>query len=119
MTIKYDIKTNKLKEEGYVQQGTRYTHLWHWVNYHELDCSLVKVMRKIFSEPIEVQEFDVEFVPGANFGISRRNIIKKPKTFYSKCIEVLQNSSNLINPDEGHAFERLWKYIFVDSTCSF
>jgi hypothetical protein len=114
LTIKYDILTNKLKEEGLLQQGTRYTHIF-WVNHHALDCPFVEVMRKIYSEFIEITEIDVEFVPGANFGVCRRNIINKPKTFYLNCIEILRNSSNLINPNEGHAFERLWKYIFANS----
>jgi len=44
--------------------------------------------------------------------VNKELILNNDKIFYTSCIDILNNSSNLVNPDEGHSFERLWFYIF-------
>lgn len=109
LTIKYDDKTKKLKEEGYLQQGIGHNY---WVNYHDLNCPLVDVFQKLYGFT-DLTKIDIEFIPGANFSVCRQLITNKPKSFYTNCIGILYNSNNLVNPSEGHSFERLWKYIFM------
>jgi hypothetical protein len=53
------------------------------------------------------------FGTGAIFGVNKAAILQNSLDFYKSCINVLNNSSNLVNPDEGHSFERLWHYIFT------
>jgi len=50
-----------------------------------------------------------EFGAGAQFIVSKQSILKKPKLFYYKIIELLQTN---INPIEGYVIERFHKLIF-------
>jgi len=52
----------------------------------------------------------MEFVfgAGAQFIVSKKNIIKNPKTFYLKIVEMLEYN---INPIEGYVIERFHKII--------
>ena len=45
------------------------------------------------------------FGAGAQFIVSKENILSHPKSFYEKMIKLLDYDSN---PLEGHAIERLW-----------
>ena len=49
------------------------------------------------------------FGAGAQFIVSKKNIVKRPKNFYYKIIEILQYD---INPIEGFVIERFHKMIF-------
>jgi len=49
---------------------------------------------------------------GAIFGVSKDLINKNSKEFYTRCLEILDKSSDVTNPSEGHAFERSWYLIF-------
>lgn len=112
LTIKYDPEKGKLKEYGYLQQqGTQDTYTY-WINYHDVNCPLMDVYQKIYGLLCDVQFFEIQFIPGANFSTCRQMITSYPKSFYIKCIDVLLESQNVVNPTEGHAFERLWKYMF-------
>ena len=53
----------------------------------------------------------MEFVfgGGAQFIVSKSNILKKPKSFYLKIVQMLEND---INPIEGFVIERFHKLIF-------
>jgi hypothetical protein len=49
------------------------------------------------------------FGAGAQFLVSKKSILKRPKSFYSKIVEMLQYH---INPIEGFVIERFHKIIF-------
>jgi hypothetical protein len=104
LNIKYDINENKFIEYGTLNGN-------EWKNYHNLDSPIATTMKNLF-ENYEHQKVNIIFGPGAIYGINKELIVKNKKDFYIKCIDVLNNSSNLKNPDEGHSFERLWYYIF-------
>ncbi len=50
-----------------------------------------------------------KFGAGAQFIVSKKNILQRPKEFYLKIIEMLEND---INPIEGFVIERFHKLIF-------
>jgi hypothetical protein len=68
---------------------------------------LIDTYEKIFGERKESMKF--EFGGGAQFIVSKKNILKRPKSFYLKIIEILQHD---INPIEGFVIERFHKLIF-------
>jgi hypothetical protein len=49
------------------------------------------------------------FGAGAQFIVSKKNILKKPKEFYLNIVKILENN---INPIEGYVVERFHKIIF-------
>lgn len=51
-----------------------------------------------------------EFGRGAQFVVSKKNILKRDKDFYRKAIMLLEHS---VCPIEGFVFERFWKLIFT------
>lgn len=51
----------------------------------------------------------LEFTPGAQFLVTGDIIKRRPKEFYNK---LLQTVNNDIKPIEAYYLERLWKYIF-------
>ena len=104
LNIKYDINKNKFLEYGILNGN-------NWQNYHELNSPISITMKKLF-ENFENQNLNIIFGAGAIYGVNKELIIKNKKEFYINCIDILNNSSNLKNPDEGHCFERLWHYIF-------
>jgi|688.fasta_scaffold12726_9 hypothetical protein len=56
---------------------------------------------------------------GANlngvFRVSRRAILNRPLSFYTRCLELL---SNEVDPEAGYFFERIWKFIFTSYGCN-
>jgi hypothetical protein len=106
LKIQYEDNKNKFIESG-ILNGTM------WVNYHEISSPTFCVIEQLFGSFIK-NELNIQFGPGAIFGVNKQTILNKDKEFYLKCIDILNNSSNLINPPEGHAFERLWFYILED-----
>ena len=74
---------------------------------HHSGLPLIDTYEKIFDERKEYMEF--KFGAGAQFIVSKKCILNKPKTFYSKIVEILQND---INPIEGYVIERFHKIIF-------
>jgi hypothetical protein len=73
--------------------------------YHP-NLPLKDVYEKLFIEKKENMEF--VFGAGAQFIVSKKNIIKNPKTFYLKIVEMLEYN---INPIEGYVIERFHKII--------
>ena len=73
--------------------------------YHA-NLPLNDVYEKLFNERKENMEFT--FGSGGQFIVSKKNILKHPKDFYLKIVEILQND---INPDEGFVIERFQKII--------
>jgi len=68
---------------------------------------LIDIYEKLFNERKEDMNFT--FGAGAQFIVSKKNILKRPKEFYLKIIEILQHH---INPIEGFVIERFHKIIF-------
>ena len=68
---------------------------------------LIEVYEKLFNERRENMEFI--FGAGAQFIVSKQCILKRPREFYSKIVEMLQND---INPIEGFVIERFHHFIF-------
>lgn len=74
--------------------------------YHS-DLPLIDIYEKLFGE--RKTEMHFQFASGAQFIVSKKIILKKPKEFYSKIVEILQHN---INPVEGFVIERFHKIIF-------
>jgi len=74
---------------------------------HHSGLPLRDVYEKLFNEKKENMEFI--FGAGAQFIVSKQNILKRPKSFYYKIVELLQNH---INPVEGFVIERFHRIIF-------
>jgi Protein of unknown function (DUF3431) len=74
---------------------------------HHPNLPLADVYEKLFNERKDNMKFD--FGAGAQFIVSKQNILNKPKEFYYKIVEMLQNDNN---PIEGFVIERFHKIIF-------
>jgi hypothetical protein len=74
---------------------------------HHADLPLIDTYEKIFGERKEDMEF--KFGAGAQFIVSKKAILKRPKSFYEKIVEMLEYD---INPIEGFVIERFHKIIF-------
>lgn len=73
--------------------------------YHR-GLPLKEVFFKIFNEKKDTLQFF--FGAGAQFIVSKKNILKKPKEFYLNIIDILEYSSK---PIEGYVIERFHKLI--------
>jgi len=71
------------------------------------ELPLVETYEKIFDERKEFLEF--QFGMGAQFIVSKNKILQRPKEFYLKIVEMLEND---INPIEGFVIERFHNLIF-------
>jgi len=78
-----------------------------WQNQHNLSSCIVKIYNELYPNFISTL-----FAPGALFLVNKENIYKNSLEFYKNCLNILLNSENPTDPPEGHAFERLWYYIF-------
>jgi len=74
---------------------------------HHDNIPLIDVYEKLFNERKENMEFT--FGAGGQFIVSKKNILKRPRDFYLKIVEILQND---INPIEGFVIERFHNIIF-------
>lgn len=77
--------------------------------YH-VGLPLIDVYEKIFNERKENMDF--VFGAGAQFIISKNQILKRPKDFYLTIIKLLEND---INPIERFVIERFHKIIFSNN----
>jgi len=75
--------------------------------HHHSGLPLIDVYEKLFNKKKTNMEF--VFGGGAQFIVSKSNILKKPKSFYLKIVQMLEND---INPIEGFVIERFHKLIF-------
>jgi len=89
-----------------------------FLSEHVLNCNLtgcdyhpglplIETYEKLFDEKKEILEF--QFGAGAQFIVSKKTILQRPKEFYLKIVEMLKNE---INPSEGYVIERFHKLIF-------
>lgn len=83
-----------------------------WKNYHNINSPIKKTMETLFQD-YKDENVKLLFGTGAIYGVDNALIIRNSLDFYVNCMNVLNNSANLVNPDEGHSFERLWHYIFT------
>jgi hypothetical protein len=74
---------------------------------HHHNLQLIDIYEKLFNE--RKTDMKLQFGGGAQFIVSKKAILNKPKDFYLKIIELLQND---VNPIEGFMIERLHKNIF-------
>ena len=72
--------------------------------YHP-DLPLIQVYRHLFKEK---KKMDFIFGSGAQFIVSKKNILKRPREFYLEIVKMLQYS---ICPQEGYVIERFHKLI--------
>ena len=75
---------------------------------HHHGLPLINVYEKIFGERKTHMEF--KFGAGAQFIVSKKKILQRPKEFYLKIVEMLENEKN---PTEGFVIERFHKLIFT------
>lgn len=69
---------------------------------------LIDVYEKLFNERKE--ELGFQFGAGAQFIVSKQVVLKKPKEFYHKIVQLLEND---ISPIEGYVIERFHRLIFT------
>lgn len=74
--------------------------------YHD-DLPLINIYQKVFNE--HKTNLSFEFGAGAQFIVSKNQIMKRPKEFYLNIIKLLENH---ISPVEGYVIERFHKLIF-------
>jgi hypothetical protein len=71
---------------------------------------LLTVYDNIFNVPDSINvAMDFQFGAGGQFIVSKEQILKRPKLFYDKIVDLLKNE---INPIEGYVIERFHKLIF-------
>ena len=70
--------------------------------------NIYSTYEKIFG--IKCSNNECIFGAGAQFIVSKTQILKKPKEFYENIVKILEYD---INPCEGYDIERLHKYIFL------
>ena len=68
---------------------------------------LIEIYEKLFGE--RNKNINFIFGAGAQFIVSRKKILERPKEFYLKIVEMLETN---INPIEGFVIERFHKIIF-------
>ena len=69
---------------------------------------MISVYEKLFNESKTDLQF--KFGAGAQFIVSKNQILKRPREFYLKIVEMLQNH---ISPIEGYVIERFHKLILM------
>jgi hypothetical protein len=76
---------------------------------HHSGLPLIKTYEKLFHERTVNINMDFQFGAGAQFIVSKKKILQRPKEFYLKIVEMLNKN---INPIEGFVIERFHKLIF-------
>jgi len=79
--------------------------------HHPGYLPLIETYEHLFNIKKNFMEF--QFGAGAQFIVSKRKILQRPKEFYLKIIKMLENN---INPIEGFVIERFHKLIFTHTT---
>jgi hypothetical protein len=96
MNVEFDFFSETILRTTMKEQSTR------------LDCAnIYNTYEKIFG--IKCSNEECVFGTGAQFIVSKKQILKRPKKFYENIVKVLEYSAN---PIEGYDIERFHKYIF-------
>ena len=106
----YDMINNGVKNIDFSYFHTHRVsfNLLHGCYYHPR-LPIAEVYEKLFERP--VTDRDILFGPGAQFIISRERILKRPRAFYQKIVDILGYH---YGPDEGYVIERMHPLIFGD-----
>jgi len=75
---------------------------------HHHGLPLIDIYEKLFN--VRKTDMDFHFGAGAQFIVSKKAILNRPKEYYLNIVEILQND---INPIEGYVIERLHQFIFL------
>lgn len=102
---KYITNTNLIIDFEFLSEHVLYCNLTGCV--YDSGLPLVDTYEKIFDKRKECMAF--KFGAGAQFIVSKKKILQKPKEFYLKIIKMLEND---INPIEGFVIERFHELIF-------
>ena len=87
---------------------SEYIHDCNLTGYeHDPSLPLIETYERLFDERKEYMDF--KFGAGAQFIVSKKKILQRPKEFYLKIVEMLDNH---ISPIEGYVIERFHKLIF-------
>jgi hypothetical protein len=80
------------------------------LNLVECKCHYGLPLREIYEKLFDEKKHNLEFSfgAGAQFIVSKKQILKRPKEFYLKIVKMLQNN---ISPVEGYVIERFHKLI--------
>lgn len=90
------------------------SHAIHQSNYkreiksHKKNENIQKTYQDIFNK-FCYEEQECIFGAGAQFVVSKRLILTRPKEFYENIVKIL---GYCVDPDEGYHVERFHKYIF-------
>ena len=103
--IRQKIKKNKLK--NFTPLGNvLHCKIWH-CKYHPEPLPMKQVYKKIFNKnAFPYMRF--KFVQGAQFIVSKKQILKRPKAFYLNIVKLLESDKN---PIEGFVIERFHKIV--------
>jgi len=74
---------------------------------HHAKIPLIDVYERLFG--VRKEELNFEFGAGAQFIVSKKQILARPLSFYTKIVSMLATSNN---PSEGYVIERFHKLIF-------
>jgi hypothetical protein len=97
----------KILPDGVEESGDLNGTFWRNKHLHSSCC--VSVPSNLFPD---INSKKWIFGTGAIFGADRNRVEKNSIEFYLKCMKILNESSDPVNPPEGHAFERSWYLIF-------
>lgn len=96
---------NKLNNFQYLSESIHHSTFKKCKEQFE---NIHKTWKKIFNTKYDLDKKCV-FGAGAQFIVSKEQILKHSKKFYKNIFQILEYSSN---PIEGHHIERFHKYIF-------
>lgn len=96
------------------EMNISFAFLSEWILPCNLNCrafglSIKDTYEKIFGTTKIERDYEFIFGAGAQFIVSKEQILKRPKCFYSRIVELLEYD---IDPKEGYEIERLHKLIF-------
>jgi len=77
------------------------------------DLSMIPTYQQLFDE--EKTSLHFEFGKGAQFVVSKRRILQRPKEFYQRIVDMLGKD---VNPIEGHIIERFHGLVFSSNYTS-
>lgn len=77
--------------------------------YHNVPLPLMNTYQKLFDETNSNKYMKFIFGAGAQFMVSKKKILQRPKEFYLKIVEMLEYD---IDPIEGFVIERFHNLIF-------
>lgn len=110
--LKRLINSDRLKNDFYfLSEKILGCNLTGCKYHHPSRLPILEIYKHLFD--CNKTEMQFEFGAGAQFIVSKKIILKKPKSFYLKIVKLLEHSKN---PFEGYVIERFHKLIFTHFT---